>query len=130
MKRWILALAAATAAACAATALTVWTTAARPRAVQEQTLSAEVLAKKSGCFECHAVDKKVVGPAYKDVAARYKDDPKARAALIEIVKKGGKDHWSDITNGIPMPPHGGRLSGSEIARLVDWVLSLKDGDDK
>ncbi len=46
------------------------------------------------------------------------------------MKKGGKGHWSDITNGVPMPPHGKRLSNDEIARLVDWVLSLKDDDNQ
>lgn len=100
------------------------------KAPQPQALALETLAKKSGCFECHSVDKKVVGPAYRDVAARYKDDPKARAALIETVKKGGKGHWSDITNGVPMPPYSGRLSAAEITRLVDWVLSFKDGEPK
>lgn len=86
----------------------------------------EELARKSGCFKCHSVDKTVVGPAYKDVAAKYKDDNRARAALIETVKKGGKGHWSEISKGVPMPPHQGRLSAADITRLVDWVLSLEN----
>lgn len=92
----------------------------------QQTLAPEELARKTGCFTCHSVDKPVVGPAYKDVAARYKDDDRARAALIETVKRGGKGHWSEISNGVPMPPHQGRLSAAEITRLVDWVLSLEN----
>ena len=92
--------------------------------VPQEKAAPEELAKKSGCFECHSVDKNVVGPAYKDVAARYKGKAEARAALIETVKKGGKGHWSDISKGVPMPPHQGRLSTAEITRLVDWVLSL------
>jgi cytochrome c len=92
--------------------------------VQKEKLGPEQLAQYSGCFQCHSVDKAVVGPAYKDVAARYSGKTGARAALIETVKKGGKGNWSDISKGVPMPPHGGRLSAEEIARLVDWVLSL------
>src|SRR5215813_5353381 len=76
-------------------------------------------AKDSGCFECHAVDKKVTGPPYKDVANRYKGDEKARAALIETVKNGGKGHWTSVTGGVPMPPFSPRLSDAEITRLVD-----------
>ena len=93
-----------------------------------QALAPEALAKKSGCFECHSIDKKVVGPSYREVAERYKGKPEARAALIETVKKGGKGNWTAITNDVPMPPHGRRLSASDITRLVDWVLSLKEDD--
>ena len=91
---------------------------------QEKAAAPEELARNTGCFECHSVDKNLVGPAYRDVAARYKGKAEARAALIETVKKGGKGHWSDISKGVPMPPHQGRLSTAEITRLVDWVLSL------
>lgn len=89
-------------------------------------LAPEALAKKSGCFECHSIDKNLVGPAYRSVAERYKGDAKARTTLIETVKKGGKGNWSEITRGVPMPPHQGRLSTADITRLVDWVLSLGD----
>jgi cytochrome c len=92
--------------------------------VTQDQAAPEELAKKNGCFECHNVDKNLVGPAYKEVAARYRGKAGARAALIETVKKGGKGHWSDISKGVPMPPHQGRLSTAEITRLVDWVLSL------
>jgi len=87
-------------------------------------LADEALAKKSGCFECHNVDKKLVGPAFHDVAAKYKNDAGARSALIEKVKKGGKGNWTEVSRGVPMPPHSGRLSDAEIHRLIDWVLSL------
>jgi cytochrome c len=88
-----------------------------------QALANEALARKSGCLECHSVDKKVIGPAYRDVAARYKGDARARAALIEKVKKGGKGKWTQVTGGVPMPPYSALLSNPEIERLVDWVLS-------
>lgn len=87
-----------------------------------QALADEALAKKSGCLECHSVDKKVIGPAFHDIAAKYKDDARARNALIEKVKKGGKGNWTDVTGGVPMPPHSALLSNPEIERLVDWVL--------
>lgn len=86
-------------------------------------LADEALAKRSGCLECHGVDKKIVGPAFRDIAARYKNDARARGVLIETVKKGGKGNWTDVTGGVPMPPHSALLSHSEIERLVDWVLS-------
>ena len=69
------------------------------------------------------VDKKVTGPAFHDVAARYKDDPQARAKLIDKVKKGGKGNWTEVTRGVPMPPHDKLIPDADIARLVDWVLT-------
>lgn len=89
------------------------------------TASADLeLAKKSGCLACHSVDKKVVGPAWKDVAAKYKGDKAARAALIEKVAKGGKGNWTAVTGGVAMPPNSPRVSDADIAKLVDFVLSL------
>ena len=85
---------------------------------------AEVLAKNSGCFECHAVERKVVGPAYRDIADRYRDDARAREILFDKVRNGGKGNWTKLTRGVPMPAHGGRLTDDEIGRLVGWVLSL------
>lgn len=82
------------------------------------------LAKKSGCLACHAVDKKVVGPAWKDVSAKYKGDAAARDALIKTVKAGGKGNWTEVTGGVPMPPYSPRVADADIEALVDFVLSL------
>lgn len=82
------------------------------------------LAKKSGCLACHSVDKKVVGPAWKDVATKYKGDKAARAALIDKVKKGGKGNWTQVTGGVPMPPYSPRVPDADIEKLVDFVLGL------
>ena len=82
------------------------------------------LAKKSGCLACHSVEKKVVGPAWKDVAAKYKGDGSAKAALVEKVKKGGKGNWTAVTGGVPMPPYSPRVADADIEKLVDFVLSL------
>jgi len=83
-------------------------------------LANEALAQKSGCMACHAVDKKVVGPAYKEVAAKYKGDAKAEAMLADKVKKGGVGTWGQI----PMPPNAA-VSDADIKTLVKWVLATK-----
>ncbi len=82
------------------------------------------LAKKSGCTACHAIDKKVVGPAWADVAKRYKGDGGAKAALVAKVKKGGKGNWTEVTKGVPMPPYSPRVADADIEKLVDFVLGL------
>ena len=84
----------------------------------------EALAKKSGCFACHSIDKKIVGPAWKDVAVRYKGDASARDALIKKVKTGGKGNWTEVTKGVPMPPYSPRVKDADIATLVDFILKL------
>jgi len=82
------------------------------------------LAKKSGCLACHSVEKKIVGPGWKDVAAKYKGDAGAKAALITKVKKGGKGNWTKVTGGAPMPPYSPRVSDANIEKLVDFILAL------
>jgi len=78
------------------------------------------LATKSGCLACHAVDHKVIGPAYKEVAAKYKGDAGAAAKLYAKVKAGGGGVWGQI----PMPPNA-QVSEKDIKTLVDWVLTQK-----
>jgi len=80
----------------------------------------EELAKKHACTACHAVDKKVVGPAFKEVAAKYKGNAKAEAMLIEKVKKGGVGTWGQV----PMPPNS-TVPDADVKILVKWVLGLK-----
>ncbi|MEO8104362.1 MAG: c-type cytochrome [Betaproteobacteria bacterium] len=82
--------------------------------------ASEELAKKNNCTACHKIEGKLVGPAYKDVAAKYKGDKKAEAMLIEKVKKGGMGVWGPI----PMPPNAA-VKDEDIKTLVKWVLSLK-----
>lgn len=78
------------------------------------------LAKKSGCLACHSVDKKVVGPGWKDVAAKYKGQAGAKATLISKVKSGGKGNWG----AVPMPPYSPRVSDANIEKLVDFIMTL------
>jgi len=88
--------------------------AALPAAAQEE------LAKKHNCLACHATDKKVVGPAYKEVAAKYRGDKTAEAKLVEKVKKGGVGVWGQV----PMPPNAA-VPDADVKTLVKWILSLK-----
>ena len=80
----------------------------------------EELMKKSGCTACHSVDKKVVGPSYKEVAAKYRGDAGAAAKLADKVKKGGSGVWGPV----PMPPNP-NVSDADIKTLVAYILALK-----
>ncbi len=78
----------------------------------------EELAKKYGCLACHTVDKKLVGPSYKEVAAKYRGDKAAEARLIDKVKKGGQGVWGQV----PMPPNSS-VPDADLRTLVKWILS-------
>ena len=78
----------------------------------------EALAKKHNCFACHTADKKMVGPAYKDVAKKYKGQNVA-AKLQEKVKKGGQGVWGPV----PMPPNAA-VPDKDIKELVEWILKM------
>ena len=77
------------------------------------------LLQKGGCTACHAVDKKVLGPAFKDVATKYKGQKEAHDKLVSKVKAGGSGVWGPM----PMPPNAGKLSDDEFNAVVDWVLA-------
>lgn len=78
------------------------------------------LAQSKNCLSCHAVDHKVVGPAYKDVAAKYAGDKGALDRLAAKVMKGGGGVWGPV----PMPANT-QVNEAEAKKLVGWVLSLK-----
>ena len=78
------------------------------------------LATKKNCMACHAVDKKLVGPAYKDVAEKYAGQKDAVDKLAQKILKGGSGVWG----AIPMPANP-QVSDAEAKQLVQWVLSLK-----
>jgi cytochrome c len=82
--------------------------------------AAEAMMKKDGCAACHAIDKKIVGPAYVEVAAKYKGDKDAVAKLSKKVKEGGSGAWGPV----PMPPNAA-VSATDITDLVTWILTLK-----
>ena len=78
--------------------------------------------KKAGCLACHSDDKKLVGPAYKEVAKKYAGQPDAVAKLTEKVRKGGSGVWGPV----PMSPHPvSKLSDADLKVAVEYILSLK-----
>jgi cytochrome c len=81
---------------------------------------AQALAQKNACMSCHGVDKKIVGPAYKEVAKKYAGDKTAQAKLAAKVKAGGKGVWGEI----PMPPNP-QVKDEDLKKIIAWVLSQK-----
>jgi cytochrome c len=75
------------------------------------------LASKGACLSCHQIDRKVIGPAFLEIAARYRGDPKAPDMLAAKIKSGGQGAWG----AVPMPPAG--LKDEEIARLARWIVA-------
>ena len=86
--------------------------------VAGQARADEALARKHNCLACHTVDKKGVGPSYKDIAKKYKGQ-NVVATLAGKVKKGGSGVWGPI----PMPPNAA-VSDADIKKLVDWILKM------
>ena len=80
----------------------------------------QALAQAKNCMACHAIEQKVVGPAYKDVAAKYKADKTAVDKLATKIIKGGSGVWGPV----PMPANA-QVNEAEAKKLAAWVLSLK-----
>jgi len=78
------------------------------------------LAKAKNCLACHATDKKLVGPAYKDIAAKYAKDKDAVAKLADKIQKGGSGVWGPV----PMPPNA-NVNADEAKKLAAWVMTIK-----
>ena len=82
-------------------------------------MASQELAQKKNCLACHAADKKLVGPAYKEVAAKYKGDKAAEAKLAEKIMKGGSGVWGQV----PMPANP-QVSADEAKTLAKWILAM------
>jgi len=80
----------------------------------------EKLAQANGCMTCHQMDKKVLGPSYKDVAAKYRGNAGTEAALVRKVKDGGKGVWGDMM----MPPNA-HVKEADIQAIVKWIMTVK-----
>jgi cytochrome c len=93
---------------------------AAPALSAKETAAAAELAKSNGCLSCHAMDEKIVGPAYSKVAAKYSDDKDAAASLAQSIRNGSSGKWGRI----PMPAHG-NMSQEDINLLARWVLTIK-----
>jgi cytochrome c5 len=94
--------------------------AAAPAAAHAAAPAGGELLQKSGCVACHATDKKLVGPSYKDIAAKYGSDKDALDKLAKKVKAGGAGVWGQIA----MPPHG-HVADADIQAMVKYVLAQK-----
>jgi cytochrome c len=77
--------------------------------------------KKYGCVACHAVDKKVVGPSFKDVAAKFRGQAGAESQLVARIKNGSSGAWGSI----PMPPNPS-VPDADLSAIVKWILSQKE----
>lgn len=87
--------------------------------------SAKNMMEKSDCFTCHALDHKLVGPSYQEVAARYRGSKTSAAtvtALADKILKGGNGNWNRETGGVPMTPHP-QLTLAQAKAMVKWVLA-------
>lgn len=83
--------------------------------------SGEELAKNNNCMTCHAIDRKVLGPSFKEIAEKYKQDKGAHAAMEKKVRTGGSGVWGIM----PMPATAMSVSDGDIKSIVHWLLSLK-----
>ena len=80
----------------------------------------EDIAKSNGCTACHSIDNKILGPGFKEVAAKYRSTAGAEAMLTKKVKEGGKGAWGDMV----MPPNS-HVKDADITAVVKWILTLK-----
>lgn len=84
--------------------------------------ASEAIVKKARCVACHTVDAKRVGPSYKDVATKYRDNAEAPAKLFDKVRHGGSGNWGEV----PMIPHGAdKISDDDLKAAVKWILALE-----
>ena len=81
----------------------------------------EALVKKNGCMACHALQSKMVGPAFKDIAVKYQGDANAVAVLSSKVLNGSAGVWGQL----PMPPHKGRVTDDQVKAMINYVLSIQ-----
>ena len=89
-------------------------------ALSAPAMASEALAKANNCMACHAADKKLVGPAYKEVAKKYAGNAAAAAQLATKIQKGGSGVWG----AIPMPANP-KVNDADAKALAQWVLSMK-----
>ena len=94
------------------------TPAAQPPAVTVAKVDAKALLQNNACLSCHAIDRKVVGPAYHDVAVKYANDPQALARIMSSIEHGGSGKWGDV----PMPPFA-QLSSDDLKSLATFIMS-------
>jgi len=87
-------------------------------------MDVKALINEQGCFACHSIDQKMVGPSFKMVADRYRGQKGADEMLAKKIIAGGNGHWNKVTGGMMMPPHPG-MSMDQAKEVADWVLATK-----
>ncbi|MGL6161773.1 c-type cytochrome [Microbulbifer sp.] len=93
---------------------------------ETMTSDGEAKVRASDCSTCHAVDQKLVGPSYVEIAKRYSGEGQAAVKqLVKKIKEGGSGNWGDV----PMTPHP-QLSDADLTAMVQWILSLEPGEDE
>ncbi|KHK51944.1 cytochrome C transmembrane protein [Ralstonia sp. A12] len=102
----------------AAAALAGLALSAAPAQATVDAARAQAITSQNACMSCHAVDRKLIGPAFKDVAAKYKGDAGAQAKLVMKVRNGGAGNWGVI----PMPANP-KISQEDLKIVIDWVLA-------
>jgi len=85
-----------------------------------QAYANEKLVSSSGCMTCHATDRKNIGPSFKDIAAKYRNDKGAEALLVKKIRSGGSGVWGSV----PMPPSA-HVKEEDARAIVQWILAIK-----
>ncbi|WP_223909511.1 c-type cytochrome [Rhodoferax lithotrophicus] len=98
----------------------LWVMASVGSAYADDSQDVKELVQASGCLSCHSVDEKIVGPAFKDVVAKYKSDPDAIVNISQSIKNGSRGKWGRMA----MPAHAS-LSSEELKTLAMWVMTRK-----
>lgn len=96
-----------------------WLTASALLALPLAALSSPELARKNNCVACHATESRLVGPAFLEVADKYRGQPEAPAAVASHIREGGSGRWGEMA--MPAQP---QLSAADAKRLATWILSL------
>jgi cytochrome c len=90
---------------------------------EKEDLSVQVpqtLLTRYDCLKCHLIETRLVGPAFRDVATKYRDDPRAQDLIIAVIKRGSKGVWGEV----PMPPHP-QIPEPDARRLAEWIMATK-----
>lgn len=98
----------------------------REKSTQDPTvIQARELGARYGCMGCHTVTNSIMGPAWKRVADRYRDNPDGKALIIDSIKNGSKGRWATESRIEEMPPYHDKIPDNELEILADYILQLK-----
>jgi cytochrome c len=92
-----------------------------------ETRASEALMENHGCISCHRVDRKMIGPSFRQIAARYRSEPQAAERLFAKVRAGGEGEWDDVPMQ-PNPPE--KISDEDLQAVIRWILTLPIDDQR